>query len=459
MKTPRYQLTVRAVAAAAIALAGSFYAVPALAEAGGPDAAPAAGAVASPSAPASPAAPVEATTAAGAPALATAPATAPEISDAGLAEAVRRDLGLTLEEFNSAGQLARTAADAVPSLRDVPGYLGISLRDGKIHVEGSGAELQTQVNGLNASGTGAVFLLVAPAVGPSAEPSPVAPAAPETVPSAAELVASSTEQLFQAYIREVGPAGLQAVAYSGGRFIIRTGGKNVAEAGLSPLQPQPTEPATTDAAPGKISPAEFVARYANVQLEQGPPVTTEADVYGGEGYIIDRQAICSTGFGAFNEAGLPVVLTAGHCAEDGTARVAELEPPTSATAGGSAPLPGTLAPLGTFGFSQFGGALNSWITGTEETPGNVGTDIAVIEALDGGINVQPAAATWASAAKPGPAAVKIIGVVAPFEGQAVCRSGRTTGWSCGKVAEVGTYVVGGRTTAAGDLRAFKGFLS
>ena len=455
MKTPRFQLTVRAAAAAAIALAGSFYAVPALAEGGGSDALPTASAEASPSATASPAAPADATTAAGATALSTAPATAPEISDAGLAEAVRRDLGMTLEEFNAAGQLARTAADAVPSLRELPGYLGISLRDGMIHVEGSGAELEARVNELNGAGTAAVFVIVTPAAGPAAEPS----TAPSAVPSAAELVASSTEQLFQAYVREVGPAALQAVAYSGGRFIIRTGGKNAAEAGLSPLQDQPTGPATTDAAPGKISPAEFVARYANVQLEQGPPVTTEADVYGGEGYAIDRQTICSTGFGAFSAAGLPVVLTAGHCAEDGTARIAELEPPTSATAGGSAPLPGTLAPLGTFGFSQFGGTLNSWITGTEETPGNVGTDIAVIEALDGGINFQPAATTWASAANPGPTAVKIIGVVAPFEGQAVCRSGRTTGWSCGKVAEVGTYVVGGRTTAAGDLRAFKGFLS
>ncbi|WP_346927710.1 hypothetical protein [uncultured Arthrobacter sp.] len=466
MKTPRFQLTVRAVAAAAIALAGSFYAVPALAESGGPEAVPAASADASPSATAGPAAPSDATTAAGATALATAPATAPEISDAGLAEAVRRDLGMTLEEFNAAGQLARTAADAVPSLRGLPGYLGISLRDGKIHVEGSGGDVQARVNELNGAGTGAVFVLVAPA-GPLAEPSTApstiaseAPsAAPEAVPSAAELVASSTEQLFQAYVREVGPAALQAVAYSGGSFIIRTGGKNAAEADGSPVPAQPTEPATTDAAPGKISPADFVARYANVQLEQGSPVTTEADVYGGEGYAIDRQTICSTGFGAFSAAGLPVVLTAGHCAEDGTARIAELEPPTSATAGGSAPLPGTLAPLGSFGFSQFGGTLNSWITGTEETPGNVGTDIAVIEALDSGINVQPAVATWASAANPGPTAVKIIGVVAPFEGQAVCRSGRTTGWSCGNVAEVGIYVVGGRTTDPADLRAFKGFLS
>ena len=465
MKTPRFQLTVRAVAAAAIALAGSFYAVPALAESGIPDPGPTASPSASPSTTASPAAPSEATTAAGAADPAAAPAAAPEISDAGLAEAVRRDLGMTLEEFNAAGQLARTAADAVPSLRELPGCLGISLRDGKILVEGSGTELEARVNELNGAGTAAVFVLVAPVAGPPAEPSNIPSAAPKAVPSAAELVASSTEQLFQAYVREVGPAALQAVAYSGGRFIIRTGGKNAAEAGGSPVPAQPTEPASTDAAPGKISPAEFVARYANVQLEQGPPVTTEADVYGGEGYAIDRQTICSTGFGAFSAAGLPVVLTAGHCAEDGTARTAELEPPTSATAGGAAPMPGTLAPLGTFGFSQFGGLHNAWVlnptwdTGDPGDPGNVGTDIAVIEALDGGINVQPAATTWASAANPGPTAVKIIGVVAPFEGQAVCRSGRTTGWSCGKVAEVGTYVVGGRTTAAGDLRAFKGFLS
>ena len=113
------------------------------------------------------------------------------------------------------------------------------------------------------------------------------------------------------------------------------------------------------------------------------------------------------------------------------------------------PCPACLAPLGTFGFSQFGGPLNSWITGTEEAPGNVGTDIAVIEALDGGLSVQPAASTWASAANPGATAVKIIGMVAPFQGQEVCRSGRTTGWSCGQVDETGIYVVGGRTTRPG----------
>ncbi|MDJ0352600.1 S1 family peptidase [Pseudarthrobacter sp. PH31-O2] len=475
MKTPTFQLTVRAVAAAAIALAGSFYAVPALAEAGGtdpaPSAAPAASAQASPAAPTTPAAAAAGsnTTAADAPG-APAVTAAPGISDAGLAEAIRRDLGITLEEFNAAGQLGRTAADAVPSLRELPGYLGISLRAGKIHIEGSGPELRARVDGLNGNGAADVFVLEAPSAAspaaptdvPTAAPTPAPTPAPSTAPtpapSAAELVASNTEQLFQDYVREVGPAGLQAVAYSAGRFVIRTGGTNAAEAELSPAPDQPSEP-TINSAPGKISAASFVARYTNVRLEQALPLTTEADVYGGEGYIIDRRTICSTGFGAFSAAGLPLVLTAGHCAEDGTARVAELEPPVSATAGGSAPLPGTRAPLGRFGFSQFGGPLNSWITGSEQAPGNVGTDIAVIESLDGGVNVQPAATTWASAANPGPSAVKIIGVVAPFQGQEVCRSGRTTGWSCGQVEETGVYVVGGRTAAAEDLRAFRGFLS
>lgn len=466
----------RAVAAAAIAIAGSFYAVPALAEAGGPEPAPTSSPTASPTAPASPATPVDT------PTPAVAPAVAPEVSDAGLAEAIRRDLGMTLEEFNAAGQLARTAADAVPSLRELPGYLGISLLDGKILVEGSGPELQSRVNELNGTGTSTVFVLVAPAAESSTAP-PTTPSATPTeastaAPSAAELVASSTEQLFQAYVREVGPAGLQAVAYSGGRFIIRTGGTNAAEADLPPVPdqqaapvptaPVPTAPVPAAPVPGKISPADFVARYANVQLEQAPPLATEADVYGGEGYVIDsppRRTICSTGFGAFSAAGLPVVLTAGHCAEDGTAAVIGLEPPTSATAGGSLPLPGSLAPFGSFGFSQFGGLQNSWVldpmwnTDDPGEPGNVGTDIAVIESLNGGVNVQPAATTWASAANPGSTAVKIIGMVAPFKGQEVCRSGRTDGWSCGQVEETGIYVVGGRSTDPADVRAFRGFLS
>jgi hypothetical protein len=457
VKTPKYALVVRAVAAAAVVIAGSSLAVPALAEVG-----PAATATASPSPSVAPTPPT--TTAESA-----APSPQSGISDAGLAEAVRRDLGMTLEEFNAAGELGRRAADAVPSLSKLPGYVGISLKDGKIVVNGSGAELQARIDQLNATGSPLFELHIPAAAAPSA---PASSAAPAT----AELVASSTEQLFQDYLREVGAAELQAVAYADGRFVIRTGGINMPEAGvpavvdpvLPVMPPTATNAPLAPVQPGKISPAEFVARYANVQLEKAAPVKTEADVYGGEGYVMDSQygrTICSTGFGAFSAVGLPVLLTAGHCAEDGKAAIVGLEPATSSPAGGSLPLPGTLPKLGSFGFSQFGGLNNApvlnpnWTTGDAGEPGNVGTDIAVIEKLDGGVNVQPAVAKWDNVANPAPTSVKIIGALAPVAGQNVCRSGRTTGWKCGTVSELGIYVAGGTSPSAADARAFRGFLS
>ncbi|CAI3802905.1 trypsin-like serine protease [Pseudarthrobacter sp. MM222] len=478
MKTPKIQLALRAVSAAALALAGSFNAVPALAI-GDPE--PATAASASATAPASATAAVASSAAPKAPAPAT-----PAPSDAGLAQAVLRDLGMTLGEFNAAGEQAKRAADALPSLQKLPGYAAVKLNGGRIVVEGAGSELQSRVDELNQAGP-ADFMLAAPGTvpataataapaataTPAAVPSdtPLAPAAtPEAKSSAAELVASSTEQLFEAFVREVGTAGLQAVAYSDGRFIIRTGGENTAEAGLSAeavlAGGAGSKAAPAGTAPGKVSPADFVARYANVALEKGSPIATEEDVFGGQGYVTEANAICSAGFGAFDPDGKPVVLTAGHCTQDGNAKRASVEPRSSAPASGTAvPSAPSYPALGTFGFSQFGGDQSSWITGDENNPGNVGTDIAVIESLRKGIDIQPSATVWAAgnpvdpASDPGPTAVRIIGMVAPFEGQQVCRSGRTTGWSCGTVQELGIYVVGGTTPDPADLRAFRGFLS
>ncbi|MET4093984.1 S1 family peptidase [Arthrobacter sp. UYCu712] len=382
---------------------------------------------------------------------------------------------MTVDEFNAAGDQAKRAADALPTLRVLPGYVGIRLDGGKIRVEGAGAGLQSRVDELNQTGP-AEFELVATAAVPESTPAPSeAPgtgAGESRTASAAELVASSTEQLFRAYVREVGTDGLQAVAYTDGRFVIRTGGANSAEAKTPaeagtpaeaiPAGEQARQAAPAAPAPGKVSPADFVARYANVALEQGSPIATEEDLFGGQGYVTDRNIFCSAGFGAFNPAGKPVLLTAGHCAQDGGAKTASVEPRSAAPAFGAATPPAPpYAGLGTFGFSQFGGPRNSWITGEESSPGNVGTDIAVVESLRKGLNVQAAATVWGSgsADDPGATAVKIVGSVSPFQGQQVCRSGRTTGWSCGTVQELGIYVVGGTTPDPADLRAFRGFLS
>jgi hypothetical protein len=315
------------------------------------------------------------------------------------------------------------------------------VADGRIIVTGSGAELQAAVHALAAAAPGLPLELEAAAAPESAAPASPAPGSER---------APSTEQLFQAYVRDVGITGLQAVVTTGSTFVIRIGGANTPESAGTEL-PSATGPAATETGTGKMSPSEFVSRYANVELEPGTPLKPEADVPGGVGYAADSGWICSTGFSAFTPAGLPAVLTAGHCGEDGASRTADL-----LFQGARSGL------LGNFEFSQFGGPGNTPVLqpagGTD--PGNVGTDLSVIGALRPDLDPLPAAATWGDQAAPGPD-VKIIGAAAPVIGMDVCRSGWRTGWSCGTISEVGIYLIEGTNYAQDkrDLRAIRGFLS
>ncbi|TLM84458.1 peptidase [Pseudarthrobacter sp. NamE2] len=364
------------------------------------------------------------------------------LSEAALADAVQRDLGLSPEEFSAAGELGARAAEAAVQLRDVPGYAGIRLEAGQIVVTGWGAGLFDKVAALAVS----IPELVVDAPMPEAKAGNLEDsAAPD--PAVGSELAVSTEQLFQAYVREVGAEGLQAVVSAGGKFVIRTGGINTPES--SSHGGDPSAPA---AGPGKVSPAEFVARYANVELDAGTRLAPEADVPGGVGYIADTGWVCSTGFSAFDPAGVPAVLSAGHCASDGEAQTATLEFQFN-----------QVGLLGHFGFSQFGGPGNSRIIEDPldpNNPANVGTDISVIESLRSDIDPLPAASTWGDPSEPGPD-VKIIGSTDPVVGMPVCRSGRTSAWSCGAVDAVGIFVVPGPGYASDptDLRAFRGFLS
>jgi LPXTG-motif cell wall-anchored protein len=396
------------------------------------------------------------------------------LSAEGLREAVARDLGLTPEEFEAAGQLGKRAAEAAPFLSSLPGYVGISLAEGRIVVEGSGPALQSRVDELNQAGP-ADFVLkppAAPAETLAASPSASAPpsaATPDAAPAAsAEATTAAApgrsawdiDQLFQEYVRDVGTAGLQAVVFTDGHFVIRTGAHSIPESGVPGIQdaPQPT-PESTLAAPGTLSPAEFAARYSNVELETGASLKTEESYFGGQGYFADNLAICSAGFSAFGPTGLPLVLTAGHCTEDGMAKDADLEPAASSPAGGwKNPLVRPLAPLGKFGFSQFGGVDNSVATAD---PATVGTDIAVVEKIRQDLSLEPSALRWDDAENPDPTSVKIIGSTAPVQGQPVCRSGRTTGWKCGTVDSVGIWMMPGRNSLPplydNDLRAVRAF--
>lgn len=399
------------------------------------------------------------------------------LSEAGLSEAALRDLGLTPAEFAAAGQLGKQAADVAAALRDVPGYLGTRLEDGSIMVAGSGEELQSAVAKLRVTIPAVTLEAVqtTPPLDVPAESVPDGSAPAGSAPTAAgsgdaggtpatsrteaatgSELAHSTQQLYQAYLREVGPAGLQAVAHTGSGFVIRTGGVNTSEASQEGMRAP--ESAGTDvagpeaaAAAGKISAEEFVARFTNVELDAGARLAPEADVPGGLGYAADTGYVCSTGFAAFDPAGLPAVLTAGHCTNDGSARSATLQ------------FLGTPAGrLGDFGFSQFGGPGNTTVLrpGNSTDPGNVGTDIAVIDDLRPDVDPMPAASTWGNPSEPDPD-VKVVGTSAPVVGMPVCRSGRTSAWSCGTIDAVGIFVVPGHGYPADplDLRAFNGFLS
>lgn len=387
-------------------------------------------------------------------------------SEAGLSEAVLRDLGMSLAEFNAAGELGRQVADALDTLRVLPGFVGVSLKNGKILVQGAGQALQATVDELNQPGP-SNFMLVAPSTpaSPASEPSATASAAvqPDLSPSAPELVAQNIDQLFQAYVSDVGTRGLQAVALTDGHFVIRTGSVNTSESDVPATvggQHSPQASAPASAASGKLTPAQFVSRYANVHLEKGAAVKTEDDVFGGQGFFVDNMVRCSTGFSAFGPTGLPLVLTAGHCAADGLAKAAGIEPVSWAPAsGGTTPVPlPALAPLGNFGFSQFGGPNNAAAT-PDGSP--VGTDIAVIKDISPGLNLQPAATTWADAKTPDP--VKIVGTAAPVLGVPVCRSGRTTGWKCGTIDSLAILMMPGRNSVnlpdgtATDLRPVRAF--
>ena len=377
---------------------------------------------------------------------------------------------MTLAEFNAAGAQGKRAADALANLRELPGFVAMRLHEGKILVEGAGPELDQTIGALNAADTAGrnEFVLVPPGTNlGSVQAAPAQPAPAQGTDTAKALEATSAEQLYRAYVRDVGATGLQAVAAADGKFIIRTGGVNEPEtqtqtdtatgAGAQPASAGAPAAAGEPGGP-RMSPSAFVARYANVVLEKGDPIASEEDFLGGQGYRIDGGIVCSAGFSAFSPDGKPLVLTAGHCADDGAARLAEVTLPAGEPAGGFLAESGVTGELGTFGFSQFGGPGNARIT-DPANPGAPGADIAVIESIRSGLDLLPAATKWEDPADLGAASVPIVGTAPPVEGQPVCRSGRTEGWSCGTVDEVGIYVVGGSSGDPDDLRSFRGFLS
>lgn len=170
----------------------------------------------------------------------------------------------------------------------------------------------------------------------------------------------------------------------------------------------------------------------------------ETDVVAGAGYFsADPSApptaaggLCSIGFTGFTPTGAPAVITAGHCNDDGAFTASVLTVPTGDPAGGGAANNDDVsfrAPLGTLGFSQFGGPGNS--AGTVGDKASV--DIAAIDVTNTALNLKPEITNWSTASS-GDLSLSTIAVTSVGKVQAgqVSKSGRTTGYTTGTVLEL-----------------------
>ncbi|WP_170835500.1 S1 family peptidase [Arthrobacter alpinus] len=357
----------------------------------------------------------------------------------GLAEAVERDLGKSLEQFNAEATLAAKAADVQAEVTKADPAAVVSVAGDTINVKTSATAAAK-----TAAGTAKVKVTTI-----------------EATPLAAKVDAAGVDALFAAYTAEFGLQNLQAIMVNGnGAYVIRTGD---AATGVQ------TPAARSFTVPAQPSVADFASKYANVVVEAaaGPATAFATDVTNGQGYAATSGSdlsACSIGWNGFDAAGKPAVISAGHCADDGVATTTELTDPTTEPAEGG--VGGDIvAPLGVFGASQFGGPNNTPATapsgwdGNNNNLNNIGTDVSVIDSIDQDLNQLAKVTDWTTPAAPKNSGPLVTGVSSAINGTNICKSGRTTGWSCGTVTETGVFLVGGHNLATNpdDIRAVRGF--
>lgn len=299
-----------------------------------------------------------------------------------------------------------------------------------------------------------------------AAPSTGTAAAPSAAQAQSDVAAPSVDSLVEDYLAEYGAGNLESIMTDGaGHFTIRTGEPATAS-------PATGTPLSRSAAPTKPSIEDFAAQYGNVTIEttSGPATALADEVVNGQGYAShvtgDKYALCSIGWNGFNKGGDPAVITAGHCTDDGSLSKTELTDATQDDAANPASPGFRLGKeLGTFGFSQFGGANNA--------PAILGTDVAVIDDINPELNQLPKMTDWTTPTSPKDSGPVVTGVSEAVPGTQICKSGRTTGFTCGSVLELGIFSVGGKSypttpgvceanaDAAGcdDLRLVRGFAS
>ncbi|MHA7268556.1 LPXTG cell wall anchor domain-containing protein [Arthrobacter sp. HLT1-20] len=396
-----------------------------------------------------------------------APATAPEVATTsgaslpgGLAEAIQRDLGMSLDEFNAKGALAAKASAIATDVAKADPSAVVSIAGDTVRV-------QTSATARAKAAAGSTKVTV-------------------TTVNTSTLSgkASGVDALFADYVSTFGAENLLSVTLNAsGEYTIRTA---EAQKGL------PVAAARSFAASLQPSIADFEAKYANVTVEgaSGPakPSFTEGDpfdVVNGQGYAAinapaQKAQLCSTGWNGFNKAGQSAIVSAGHCTMDGLLNDVYLTNPLfdKGATGDAASQPRPLTKLGLMGFSQFGGPGNSSaiLNPANGNPtGNIGTDVSVVDSITANFTQAAKVAKWTGGASwtapeqvsTDPTNIVVTGVASPVLNAPVCKSGRTTGWTCGQVDEIGAYAVAGTNYPSEqnpngdltDIRAVRGFAS
>lgn len=235
-----------------------------------------------------------------------------------LADAVRRDLGQSWEEFARQGLTASQASAIGRQLASVPGFNDVRLEAGVIVATGQGTPFQQA-----ASDLGVRTRNLTPALSPD------------------EAAGQVAERL--------GPATVLAAGHTDNGATV-----TVDQAVVSEAQRHDTEQA-----------------LSGLEIERSSRPKTQLTVAGGQGVnFVDsngQQANCLTGFTLRDPQDKPGILTAGHCTRDGQA--------TTITVTDTTKNPPGKTPLGTIRFSQFGGPGN---TPTDPDFPDNGTDLAVV---------------------------------------------------------------------------------
>lgn len=345
----------------------------------------------------------------------------------GLSEAVQRDLGKTLEEFNAEAEASEDAVRVREKLSSEAISSSASATDGQAGLKVSKADVAKTHR-----------------------------VAESTAQSDAGITAKIGElidanDVYQEVLENVDPAEfsrLTAIMNTEQGLQVFAGGPAESERSTSHTQGEAS-------GSGTMTLEEFVEMAPGVEfIESAGPAMSAADndYFGAMAYFFQAPGFpapivdfCSTGFNAWSPDGEDAILTAGHCTHDGESMIFGILEQTEPGFPGP---PG--APLGNFGFSQFGGTNNAgipvgeFIGLTDEDLLKVledtqsATDIAVIDNINPDLNLPAAVSNWTEAG-PRLGTVKVTGVSGAEVGDAVCSSGRTTGWGCSKIFGVGIF--------------------